>query len=205
MFSLAKRVLDRHLRDEAGNERPWYFPKLVPIVRTWLREHVRLKDGTFLGLLRLAQHEEAAVGRIEQGLARVAGARSERRLPLLRAFEPQGSTADVDFATTKDVWLTGPSRCPVSHVVLDSGWEEKVASVLESLPQVVSYVKNDHLGFAIPYVLDGQQRSYLPDFLLRARTEDDEPALTVVVEVSQPSAGTRTPRSPRPATCGSPR
>ena len=137
-----------------------------------------------VGMLTMTQYADAAVGRIEQGLARVAGARSERRLPLLRAFEAQGSTADVDFATTKDVWLSDPGRSPVSHVVLDSGWEEKVASVLESLPQVVSYVKNDHLGFAIPYVLDGEQRSYLPDFLVRARTAAGEPPLTVVVEVS---------------------
>ncbi len=61
--------------------------------------------------------------------------------------------------------------------MLDSGWEQKVAQVLESLPQVAAYVKNDHLGFVIPYTLDGEQRSYLPDFLVRARVA--EPGSTI--------------------------
>ena len=51
-------------------------------------------------------------------------------------------------------------------------------------PAGEAYVKNDHLGFVIPYTLDGEQRSYLPDFLVRARVAEGEPALTLVVEVS---------------------
>ncbi len=56
--------------------------------------------------------------------------------------------------------------------------------MLESLPQVAAYVKNDHLGFVIPYTLDGEQRSYLPDFLVRARVAEGDTPLTLVVEVS---------------------
>lgn len=93
---------------------------------------------------------------------------------------PPGSTS----TPAKDTFLTDPGRCPVTHVVLDSGLEQKVAQVLESLPQVAAYVKNDHLGFVIPYTLDGEQRSYLPDFLVRARVADGETPLTLVVEVS---------------------
>jgi hypothetical protein len=32
---------------------------------------------------------------------------------------------------------------------------------------VRSYVKNQGLGFTIPYTIDGQPRSYLPDFIAR--------------------------------------
>jgi type III restriction enzyme len=50
---------------------------------------------------------------------------------------------------------------------------------------VDSYVKNQGLGFTIPYVLDGKQRSYLPDFIVRlddGHGSDD--LLNLVIEVS---------------------
>ncbi len=183
-FRLAKLVLERHLRDRQGNERPWYFPQVVPLVRQWLREHVVLKDGTFLGLLLLAQHADNAVERIGTRLNWLEDNRQEQWLPLLRPYDPEGSTAGVDFDTGKDTYQTDPRRSPISHVVLDSGWEQRVAQVLESLPQVASYAKNDHLGFTIPYTMDGEQRSYLPDFLVRARVPAGDSPLTVIAEVS---------------------
>ena len=64
-------------------------------------------------------------------------------------------------------------------------WEEGVAELLESLPQVAAYVKNDHLGFTIPYVFQGRSRQYLPDFLVRLKPlEHDEETRTLIVEVS---------------------
>jgi hypothetical protein len=107
--------------------------------------------------------------------------RNEQWLPLLRPYDAEGSDVDVDVDvdTGKDTYLTDPNHCPVTHGVLDSGFEQKVAQVLESLPQVAAYVKNDRLGFVIPYTLDGEQRSYLPDFLVRARVGDGDTPLTL--------------------------
>ena len=61
-----------------------------------------------------------------------------------------------------------PARPPKdsSHVVLDSGWEAKMAESLEEMPEVVAYVKNQGLGFTIPYTLNGEERSYI-DFYAR--------------------------------------
>jgi type III restriction enzyme len=33
------------------------------------------------------------------------------------------------------------------------------------MPEVVRYVKNDHLGFTIPYTHNGEERQYTPDFI----------------------------------------
>jgi type III restriction enzyme len=41
--------------------------------------------------------------------------------------------------------------------------------VLEDMPEVVCYVKNQGLGFTIPYTLDGEEKGYLPDFLVRIK------------------------------------
>ena len=84
------------------------------------------------------------------------------------------------------MYQTRPDKCQVSHVVGDTeSWEQKMAQVLETMPEVVAYVKNQGLDFAIPYMLNGEQRNYWPDFLVRyddGRGPDD--LLNIVIEVS---------------------
>ena len=53
------------------------------------------------------------------------------------------------------------------------------------MDEVAAYVKNDHLGFSIPYTIDAEQHGYLPDFLVRlddGRGSGDP--LHLIVEVS---------------------
>jgi len=110
-------------------------------------------------------------------------------VPVFRQFEPVGSTADVDFVTIKDVMATSAERSHVNFVTLDgpggNAWERAVAAALDSaLPGVAAYVKNDHLGFGIPYVHQGISRLYLPDFLVRLADTSDGVTRTLIVEVS---------------------
>ena len=77
-------------------------------------------------------------------------------LPILRPYDTVGSTRYVDFDTARDVYRASSEKCHVSHVVLDSNWEAKMAEALEDMPEVLHYVKNFQLGFTIPYTLDGQ-------------------------------------------------
>ena len=78
------------------------------------------------------------------------------------ATAPRG----VDFDTTRPTYLTRADKCHVSHVVADTeSWEQKMAQVLEDMDEVVCYVKNQNLGYTVPYTLDGQERSYYPDFI----------------------------------------
>src|SRR5262249_50294845 len=80
-------------------------------------------------------------------------------------------------------------KCHVNYVVLDgiggNLWEKAVAEILETLPSVAAYVKNDRLGFTIPYTMRGRSHEYIPDFLVRLvpRYEDDL-LRTLIVEVS---------------------
>jgi type III restriction enzyme len=188
-FVLAKRLLDRYFRaadtdGQPGAERPWLFPKLVEITKQWITNCVTLKDDAYIGLLAMAQLADEAVEKLYHSIVRHHG--GERRLvPLLRLHDPTGSTRDVNFDTTKEVYVTRPERCHVSHVVCDSGWEAHLAGKLEHLSSVRSYVKNQGLGFSIPYTIDGKQRAYIPDFI--ARLEDgngDDDLLNLVIEVS---------------------
>jgi len=188
-FQLADRLVRTHLVGGDGQAKAWLFPQALALVQEWMAHPsgLRLKDNAFVGLLAITQRQAQAVDRIWAGVARHA--RNQQRLrPVLREWDPIGSTDGVDFDTTKVCIDTAEGLSPVTHVVQDSGWEGDVARRLEELAAtdgLVSYVKNQGLGFTVPYRQDGQVRSYVPDFLATfddGRGGDD--LLHVLVEVS---------------------
>lgn len=40
-----------------------------------------------------------------------------------------------------------------------------MAQALEDMDEVLRYVKNDKLGFTIPYTLNGEEHQCIPDFI----------------------------------------
>jgi type III restriction enzyme len=187
-FALARRLLDNHFSGSGQERRPWLFPALVTICRNWLHNCVRVAEGYDIDqLLRYAERQAEAVEAIQHAITVQVGNRRGRLRPMLRRFDPTGSTADVRFLTRKAVTETEKSE--VSHVTLDgkdgNTWEQILSLECELHPDVAAYVKNDHLGLAIPYVHKGVTHSYVPDFLLRLRRADGEDFdRTLIVEVS---------------------
>jgi|GEM_PF-1536712 len=49
-------------------------------------------------------------------------------------------------------------------------WEQKMASALEEMDEVMCYAKNHNLGFAIPYTINGEERNYHPDFIAQIKS-----------------------------------
>lgn len=179
-FTLAKRTLDTYLRSDDDAAQPWLFPQVLQITKDWIRECVVTKDHTFPQLLLLTENAHDAAQKIYHSIAR--GTAGEARvLPLLRPYEPVGSSQYVDFTTTKAAWPTTKSH--LNYLVQDSNWESKVGQVLEDMVEVVCYVKNDRLGLRIPYTFEGDAAHYLPDILIRVATGDEE-SLNLVVEVT---------------------
>lgn len=180
VFRLAKRLAERHWPDQ-----PWAFPQLVRISRRWVRECLVLKDKAFVQMLMLHEPADKAVEKIQMAI--VSAAEGERTLlPVLAPYDPIGSTANVDFDTAKPCIRTDPKRCQVSHVVCDTeSWEQKMAQVLEGMPEVLAYVKNEGLGFTIPYTHNGEQHSYIPDFIVRIDDGNgEENPLNLIIEVT---------------------
>ncbi|MBN1631297.1 MAG: restriction endonuclease subunit R, partial [Thermoleophilia bacterium] len=184
-FELARRLAQRYFHDDDGNEQVWMFPSLLRIVRRWIPECVHLKDGAFAQMLRIHRIEDDAIDRIYKAIVH-SRPEAHRLLPILKPYDPVGSTRYVDFDTARPTYLTDPAKCHLTHVVADTkSWEEKMAEVLEHMPEVVAYVKNHNLGFIIPYTIDGEQRSYTPDFIVRiddGHGSDD--LLNLIIEVS---------------------
>jgi type III restriction enzyme len=195
-YALARRILDT--RFNTGEDRqPWRFPQLVQISSQWLKQCVTVARGYNLGyLMAITEAQAEACEAIWSAVVRHVGNRRERLRPMLNRFDSDGSTGDVDFVTRKPAVLTEKSE--VSHVTLDgkdaNTWEEQLAAELERNKNVAAYVKNDHLGFTIPYLHKGRSHSYLPDFLVRLHKPDPEDVTrTLIIEVSgsQKSPGPR--------------
>lgn len=69
--------------------------------------------------------------------------------------------------TTKEVYSSSEMKSHMSHLVQDSKWEG-IGKILDNeIDDVEAWVKNDHLGFTIPYVHKGMVRSYFPDFIIK--------------------------------------
>jgi type III restriction enzyme len=181
-FRLASLVLENFFRDDDGNSRPWLFPQLLKIARQWRENCVSCKDNAFPQMLLLTELAHEAAEHIYQS---ITATHSEQKLlrPIMRPYDPVGSTRYVDFDTVLPTWTTDPAKCHVSHVVADTGtWEQKVAQSLEEMPEVLYYVKNQNMGFYIPYIINGEEHNYEPDFIARVET-GGEP-LNLIIEVS---------------------
>lgn len=162
------------------------FFALKRIVGDWIDEFVLIpQDASLaasLALLQFPDYYDTACTKLEAAFDRQTGPVNESIRANVNRYAPDGSTANVDLTTTKPVYATRADKCHVSHVVLDSTWEREMARQLEQHPSVIAYVKNAGLGLEVPYTLNGQRRSYLPDFIARVDTGDDEP-LNIVIEV----------------------
>ena len=179
-FLLAKLTLEKYFRQDGEKNtgktqkhkfdsevQSWRFPRLLEITREWLSTCVRCKDNTFPQLLLLLQFAHDAADKIYKAI--VASTPGDKTLkPILRPYDTVGSTQHVDFDTTKPTYATRADRCHVSHVACDTdAWEQKLAQSLEDMPEVFAYVKNQNLGFTMPYTLTGEEHNYYPDFIVR--------------------------------------
>ena len=182
-YHLAKNLVETKWQDADGTPKLHLFGQLKRIASQWLRSHLDCRGGTYPAQLLYKQLGDEACERITRGIVR-ENIGSRAATVLLDSYNPFGSTADVDFATAKETYSTDPRRCHVNRVVCDSGWEAEFARTIETHPQVRAYVKNQGLGFTVPYRLGGEARAYLPDFIVLAddgHGEDD--LLHLMVEV----------------------
>ncbi|WP_440714122.1 BPTD_3080 family restriction endonuclease [Gordonia sp. FQ] len=178
-----------HKYQVGGELRPWLFPRLRDIAARWLDDCVVERDGRTIAVFaELTELLALACEQIFTAIYTYDGQQRARPRALLSGGEPVGTTAEVSFLTRKPAIEVGKSQ--VSHCVLDGAsggntWEQILAQLCELNPRVASFVKNDHLGFEIPYVHGGRSHYYLPDFLLRLRRGDGEPFdRFLIVEVS---------------------
>ena len=165
-FHLAGRTLDRWFRDGESNAKPWLFPSLLSITRRWMDQCLRVAPGAHAGYLMWPAVGDKAASNIYRACLEPNDPDTILR-PTLDPYNPTGSSRHVGFNTTKtNFWTPHAARCQINLIVCDGDWEAAAAQILDDHPAVVRYVKNDHLGFEVPYEYAGQEHRYRPDFII---------------------------------------
>ena len=182
LFELTKHLLYNQYRNPGEEPKVHLFGQLKRITKQWMKDYLRCTGETYKAQVLYQEIANMACERIRKAIT--AASVDDRQIKaILDAYNPVGSTAHVNFNTSKpELWKTDARRCHVNWVVLDSDWEAEFCRVAESHERVRSYVKNQNLGLEVPYLTGAKQRKYLPDFVVQV---DDGRAdlLNLIVEI----------------------
>ena len=170
---------------EPGETPPLHlFGQLNTIVKEWLAKYLYCQLGTYKAQVLYRVIAEQVCERIKRAIYRSAEESESPLKAIVDPYNPVGSTRSVNFTTSKKLRYETSEKCHVNWAILDSDWEGSLCKVLEQHPMVRAYIKNQGLGFTIPYRHKGEVRTYIPDFIAHVddgHGEDD--LLSLVIEV----------------------
>lgn len=185
-FGIARLVVGRLLADGGKSDaksrvmrlqsRHQLFPQVLRFVDEYVRRKVDFRD-VDPRELGLEKYVSRMVGYLCDAIVPDEAEGEPPLMPVLNRYKPTGTSADVDFTTTRP--CHGTQKSHVNQVVLDTKtWESSVAFRLEACEAVERYVRNDHLGLLIAYEFQGVDHTYEPDFIVTLRS-----GVSVLLEV----------------------
>lgn len=179
-FRLAKEICTRWATDNGAAAVPMQvlFPKVAFAAKRFLAEKLDRKgDSQSCDVLLVGEYMQAAIGSLLEAVKKGASTKDAEVAVIPQGTAGGGSTLYVDFHTTKPIYPV--TRCHLNAMVADTKkWEQSAAFLLDSHPGVRRWVKNDRLGFFIPYRNRGVPTRYIPDFIVVT-----DKNLNVVIEI----------------------
>ncbi|WP_447975484.1 BPTD_3080 family restriction endonuclease [Nitrospira sp. Kam-Ns4a] len=179
IFDLARTLTKDYIAQQHCNVAAHtLFPQVAKIVQQYLEKKVEAQPPADLKDLFLAPYYGWLTERLLDAIRPDTSHGEAPEVPRYESTRGPGSTADVDFWTSREVREVVKSH--VNYVVADTKqWEQSAAYYLDRHKAVQAFVKNTGLGFAIPYLHNGQMHEYVPDFLIRL---ESPPARYVILE-----------------------
>jgi type III restriction enzyme len=186
IYNLTRHLLQTKFADDNGEIKLHLFGQLKNITQTWFDNYLECTGGVKPAMLLYQVLADEACNKIVSAITKAA--HSEQGKPikaLLDPYNPEGSTAHVNFNTSKAKrWETDSRKCHINYVICDSDWEKQFAQCVEGNKHVIAYVKNQSLGFEIPYQFEGGNHKYIPDFIVLLNDRHDaENPLHLIVEI----------------------
>ena len=171
VFELA-RDLTRDYTAQPSCEAPAHvlFPQLVRIADRYLRDRVQPISPADIRDVFLSPYYGWVIERLVGAITPDTSSGEAPEIPRYETSRAPGSTAEVDFWTSREVREVVHSH--LNYMVADTRqWEQSAAYVIDTHELVEAFVKNAGLGFAIPYLNNGEPHDYVPDFIIRLKGE----------------------------------
>ncbi|MCP4042730.1 MAG: type III restriction endonuclease subunit R, partial [Gammaproteobacteria bacterium] len=173
IFELA-RDLTRQYAQQPGCEAPPHvlFPQMARFVQHYLRDKIIPVAPSEAIDAFLSPYYGWMVERLVEAIHPDDSSGEGTELPRYEANREPGTTADVDFRTRREPYPVIKSH--INAVVPDTKkWEQSTAYQIDTHQGVRSFVKNAGLGFAVPYLHNGQPHDYVADFIIRLETDEE--------------------------------
>ena len=190
-FEIARQIVfalvgdEHHSPDPRGNprlrlqSRHQLFPQVLRLVHEYVQRRV-----DFRGVNPCELGQQKYFQRLVERLLAAIQPDDEQGepplMPILNRYKSTGTTAEVDFKTTRRCFTTTYSH--INLVAADTArWEQSAAFRLEQAAKqgtIRFYARNDQLSLGIPYDFMGVSHSYEPDFLVRLQN-----GVTLVLEI----------------------
>ena len=169
IFRVATTIYNSVKKPDWKGSKEMFLPQLISIVEKFINSpKLQIKNPVFnsdesrkrilimLNMNKVIQHISNEIRAVN----------SSHLTPVFDKEHPIRSTSDLR------TWYTSRpcenfSKSHVNFTVVDSKWEFLEAKTINDSDLVNSFVKNDHLGFAILYNHQGVIRKYFPDFIVR--------------------------------------
>lgn len=180
VFELAS-TLTREYVEQSQCELPAHvlFPQLLKIVDRYLKEKTIVNPPADLMDVFLSPYFGWVIERLRHAIRPDTSQGEAPEIPKYERLRKPGSTDEVDFWTSRDVRAV--VHCHLNYVVADTKhWEQSATYYIDTHPAAVAFVKNAGLGFAIPYFHNGQPHEYLPDFIIRLKSYENEPQYLIL-------------------------
>jgi type III restriction enzyme len=179
-FRLAREICVRWQADNGAAAVPvqQLFPRVAFAAKRFLAEKLERKgDSQPCDVLLVGEYMQASIGALLDAIKKGASTSNAEVAIIPQGASGRGSTLHVDFHTTKPIYPV--NHCHLNAMVADTEkWEQSAAFILDTHGGVKRWVKNDRLGFFIPYRRRGLPAKYIPDFI--AVTDKGE---NVIVEI----------------------
>lgn len=179
-FKLAREICTRWQSDNGAAAVPVQvlFPKVAFAAKRFLSEKLDRRGGSQpCDVLLVGETMQAAIGSLLEAIKKGSATASAEVAVIPQGAAGRGSTLFVDFHTTKPIYPV--TKCHLNAMVADTQkWEQSAAFLLDSHPGVTKWVKNDRLGFFIPYRNKGLPARYVTDFIVVTDT-----GATLIVEI----------------------
>ncbi len=142
------------------------FPQIVKIVQRYLAEKVHVHPPADIKDTFLAPYYGWVVEILLEAVRADTTQGETAEVPRYEVSRGPGSTAEVDFWTSREPREVLHSH--LNYMVPDTQkWEQSASYFIDKHAAVDAFVKNAGLGFAIPYLHNGQMHDYVPDFIVR--------------------------------------